>query len=58
MSDNPSNVVDPNCLTEGSNMYGCQPCPKCKGVYRVMYSGNGGMIECDDCGFKEKAVVA
>ena len=36
-------------------MYGCQPCPKCKGKYRAAFKReHGRVIECDDCGHKEK----
>lgn len=51
-----SNIVDLSCLTEGSNMYGCQPCPKCGSKYRVMYNDAEGLIRCDDCGFNEPGI--
>lgn len=35
-----------------TNMYGCLPCPKCNSKFRVPYL-KSGMIECDDCGYKE-----
>jgi hypothetical protein len=31
----PSNLLDINSPT--ANMYGCQPCPKCKSQYRIPY---------------------
>lgn len=34
-----------------ANMYGCLPCPKCGGEFRVPY--DKGTIECGDCGFIE-----
>jgi len=45
-----TNIVDINSPT--ANMYGCEPCPKCKGEYRVAWV-KSGMIECDECSFKE-----
>ena len=43
----------------GANMFGCQPCPKCKSEYRATFAGkDGGLsIECDDCGHKEPGTV-
>ena len=38
---------------EGGNMYGFQPCPKCGERYRYEFGNCPGVIECDDCGFKE-----
>jgi len=47
-----SNIVDLSDPT--ANMYGCQPCPKCKSKYRCVFQTNADEITCDDCGFKEK----
>jgi hypothetical protein len=36
---------------EGRNMYGCLPCPACRGVHRYPVKEDGGnVIACDDCG--------
>ncbi len=48
----------------GANMYGCMPCPKCGGEYRVPYGKNpkrpddpfAGKIVCDDCGYRVEYV--
>ncbi len=50
----PSNVVD--FMSNTANMYGCEPCPKCKSRYRAAFKKKDGphMIECDDCGYAEK----
>lgn len=48
-----SNVVDANSKT--ANMYGCEPCPKCKSRFRYMFNDKPGIIQCDDCGHNEEA---
>ena len=59
-TDNPqSNVIDLNSPT--ANMFGIQPCPKCKQPYRYMPAQPAGepwLIRCDDCGFEEKVTEA
>lgn len=48
----PSNVIDYNSPT--ANMYGCQPCPKCKSKFRWSQNDQiSHIILCDDCGFTE-----
>jgi ssDNA-binding Zn-finger/Zn-ribbon topoisomerase 1 len=40
----------------GANMYGCQPCPKCRATYRYPRfdaARTVGTIHCDDCGYTE-----
>ena len=49
----PSNIVDTNSPT--ANMYGCEPCPKCKSRYRCMFQDKPNLIQCDDCGHNEMA---
>lgn len=49
----PSSVVDDDSPT--ANMYGCEPCPKCKKRYRYRANDEPNIIQCDDCGFKEAA---
>ena len=49
-----SQVVDINSPT--ANMYGCEPCPKCKGQDRCMFNDKPGLIQCDECGYNEMAV--
>lgn len=52
-----SNIIDYSHPT--SNIYGCQPCPKCKDAYRAAYKRKGILvIECVNCGHKENAVLA
>jgi len=51
--ENNSNFVD--CSSETANMYGCEPCPKCKSKFRCSFSA---VIVCDDCGFEEGAVFS
>ncbi len=46
-----SGIVDYNSPT--ANMYGCEPCPKCKSKYRVVMEATKNQIDCDDCGFIE-----
>lgn len=54
----PSNLLDMNGLTEGCNLYGCQPCPKCRSEYRAPYKRKGVMvIECGECGHAEDAAI-
>jgi len=48
----PSNVVNVNSPT--ANMYGCEPCPKCKSKYRCVFQDTSHRIDCDDCGFVEE----
>lgn len=38
-----------------ANMYGCEPCPKCKSGFRAGYR-SPPRIACDDCGFEEAAI--
>ena len=45
-----SNIVDVNSST--ANMYGCEPCPQCGGIFRYVVANQ---ITCDDCGHKEQA---
>ncbi len=37
------------------NMYGSTPCPKCQEPYRYRMASEPGVLQCDDCGFKEPA---
>jgi len=46
-----SGIVD--CNSPTANMYGCEPCPKCKSKYRVVMAATPNTIDCDDCGFKQ-----
>jgi predicted RNA-binding Zn-ribbon protein involved in translation (DUF1610 family) len=50
-----SSVIDIYDLT--ANMYGCQPCPKCGDVHRCVFNEKPDVIQCDHCGFEEKAKV-
>ena len=50
-----SAIVDIHDMT--ANMYGCQPCPKCGSMYRCMFNDKPGVIQCDQCGHNEVAVV-
>lgn len=52
MSEVKSSLVDLD--NPNANMYGCQPCPKCKSCYR--YERSDGIIECGDCDYEEKAI--
>jgi len=36
-----------------ANMYGCEPCPRCKSKYRCVFQATNKQIDCDDCGFVE-----
>lgn len=47
-----SSVIDDNSPT--ANMYGCEPCPKCKSRYRYVMAATPTTIDCDYCGFKEE----
>jgi len=47
-------VVD--CRDPTANMYGCQPCPVCASTYRAQFAGSG-LVECDDCGYRQLAFV-
>lgn len=38
-----------------ANMYGCEPCPKCGSKYRCVFAKTPDRIDCDDCGYVEKA---
>jgi ssDNA-binding Zn-finger/Zn-ribbon topoisomerase 1 len=49
-----SNIVDDNSST--ANMYGCEPCPKCRKRYRYRANDKPNLILCDDCGFTEMAI--
>ena len=48
-----TNRVDMSSPT--ANMFGIEPCPKCKSPYRYMPVQADGrlIIRCDDCGFEE-----
>ena len=46
-----SGIVDDNSPT--ANMYGCEPCPKCKSKYRVVMAATPNTIDCDDCGYRQ-----
>ena len=46
-----SAVVDLNSAT--ANMYGCEPCPRCKSQYRCVFQMTNHRIDCDDCGYLE-----
>jgi len=49
-----SNIIDYELET--SNMYGCQPCPKCGSKFRWCQNDPiSKLILCDDCGYSEKA---
>ena len=37
------------------NMYGCTPCPQCGDTHRAYYH-RSGMVECDECGYRELAL--
>ena len=45
----PSGFV--NTSAPNANMYGCQPCPKCRSEYRFPMTDH--TVQCDDCGFSE-----
>jgi len=47
-----SSVVDITSVT--ANIYGCEPCPNCKSRFRYIANDEMNMIQCDDCGVKEK----
>ncbi len=47
----PSNVISYDSYT--ANMYGCEPCPKCKSKFRCVFAATPKQIDCDDCGFIE-----
>lgn len=59
---NTSNTID--LYSDTANMYGCQPCPKCKGKFRYPATRDPNLtpeqddrslrIFCDDCGFVER----
>ena len=50
----PSNIANLNSPT--ANMYGYEPCPKCKDQTRCIFNDKPGVIQCDRCGFEEVAV--
>lgn len=47
----PTNVVD--FRSDTANMYGCEPCPKCKSKFRCVFGATPEQIDCDDCGYAE-----
>lgn len=49
-----SGIVD--LYSPTANMYGIEPCPKCKSKYRYILNNRHDVIICDDCGFEEKVV--
>lgn len=51
----PSGKIDLESPT--ANMFGIQPCPKCKQPYRYLPKQPDGklIIRCDDCGLEEAA---
>jgi ribosomal protein L37AE/L43A len=48
-----TNIVD--IYSPTANMYGCEPCPKCGSKYRCVFNEKPGIIQCDHCGYDEKA---
>jgi hypothetical protein len=52
-----SNVLSMSSPT--ANMFGCEPCPKCRAKYRYLPKRPDGalVIRCDDCGFEEPALT-
>lgn len=50
-----SRLLDPLAKADGCNMYGCQPCPVCRSTKR--YPDQDWVVQCDDCGQAELAVV-
>ena len=48
-----TNRIDTSSPT--ANMYGCQPCPKCKSKFR--WPTQQETIKCDDCGYVEPVRV-
>jgi hypothetical protein len=38
-----------------SNLYGCQNCPICFSKFRAVFNNRPDVIQCDDCGFEQKA---
>ncbi len=50
----PSNVFDLG--SETANMYGFEPCPKCKSRFRCSFNNKPGIIQCDDCGYDEPGI--
>jgi hypothetical protein len=43
-----------NLRSPTANMYGCEPCPKCRNKYRCVFQDKPNIIQCDDCGFHEE----
>lgn len=52
-SEDRSKVVDYYSPT--ANMYGCEPCPKCKSKYRCVFNDRPWVIKCE-CGYEEGAI--
>jgi hypothetical protein len=42
-----------NLHSPTANMYGCEPCPRCKSQYRVSFADSPNHITCDDCFYME-----
>jgi hypothetical protein len=57
-SDSRTGVVDFD--DPARNMYGCLPCPRCKGEHRASYTSgkDAGYVCCDECGHKEPIIAA
>jgi hypothetical protein len=53
MGDDHSYILDFNSPT--ANMFGCEPCPKCGSKYRFQLAAKPEFIQCDDCGFEQRA---
>src|SRR5271157_3770645 len=49
---NISSIVDVTSTT--ANIYGCEPCPKCKSAFRVVFNDKPDVIQCEDCTFEER----
>lgn len=46
-----SGIINLNSPT--ANMYGCEPCPRCKREYRCNFADSPNHITCDDCNYME-----
>lgn len=51
MTDKPKQI---DIASPTANMFGVQPCPRCKSVYRVPILTIPPIIRCDDCGLVEE----
>jgi hypothetical protein len=54
MAEKNSAIVDVNSPT--ANMYGCEPCPRCGSRFRCVWQARPNLIECDECGLKERII--